>query len=118
MNGLLSWLLAGHMVGDYLFQTRWMATQKTKLFSALAIHAAIYACAIWLVSLPAGGLSPLSVLFLFLTHAVVDRRDITLWWCKYVTQSQEEWLFIMTDQAMHIVVLVLACLLERRIKGW
>jgi hypothetical protein len=105
------------MAGDYLFQTYWMATQKTKQFSALTIHAGFYACAVWVTSLPVGGLSLLSVLFLFITHAVVDKRDVTLWWCKHVTRSKHMWLVIMTDQAVHIVVLALTCLLEQRIAG-
>ena len=113
MNDLLAWLLAGHMIGDYLFQTRWMAERKMTLISALTIHSAIYACVVWVVSLPAGGLNPISVLFVFIAHAVVDRRGITMWWCRNVTQSSRMWLLIITDQSLHVVVLVLTCLLER-----
>ena len=117
MSDMLSWLLAGHMAGDYLLQTFWMAERKTSLFSALAIHSAVYSFAVWLASLPAGGLSPLSVLFVFATHAVVDKRDFTRWWCKYVTKSKHAWLLMMTDQSLHVVILALTCLLERRIGG-
>ena len=117
VNDMLSWLLVGHMVGDYIFQTFWMATQKTKYFPALALHSAIYSCSVWIASLPAGGLSLLSVLFVFATHAAIDKRKLTIWWCRHVTQCNHMWLVIMTDQALHVVVLALTCLLERRIGG-
>ena len=115
MNDMLSWLFAGHMAGDFLFQNRWMAERKTTHFSALTVHAAIYTGAVWLASLPAGGLGPLGVLFVFAAHAVIDRRDITLWWCRHVTRSDgAQWLVIASDQALHAVVLALACLLGSR----
>ena len=110
---MLSWLLVGHMAGDYLFQTRWMATQKTTRLSALAAHSAVYACAVWLASLPTGGLNYPSVLLVFATHAVIDKRRFTMWWCRHVTGSDRMWLVILTDQALHCVVLALACLLDR-----
>ena len=117
MNDMLSWLLAGHMAGDYLLQNRWMAERKTTCLFALAVHSAVYACAIWLASLPVGGLSHLSVLFVFLSHAVVDKRSFTRWWCRHVTKSRYMWLVMMTDQSLHVVILALTCLLERRIGG-
>ena len=115
MDDMLSWLLVGHMAGDYLFQTRWMAEQKTTRLSALAVHSAVYACAVWLASLSAGGLSYPSVLFVFVTHAALDRRSFVLWWCRNVTHSDLPWLVIMTDQAMHCVILAMVCFFERSI---
>ena len=116
MNGMLSWLLVGHLVGDYLFQTRWMAERKTAFFSALAAHSAVYACAVWLASLPAGGLNFAGLLLVFLSHVVIDRRDFVLWWCRRITRSDSSaWLVIMADQALHCVILALACLLQRSI---
>ena len=113
---MLSWLLIGHLVGDYMFQTRWMATRKTTDIFALAAHAAVYSCAVWLASLPSGGLSPVGVLFVFASHVVIDRRGLVLWWCRHVTRSDHlTWLIIMTDQALHGVILALTCLLERKI---
>ena len=128
MNDVLSWLLAGHMLGDFIFQTNWMAERKTKEYSPLFIHCAIYACSIWFSSLPVPhpveidsfrlipwGLSPLSVLFVFISHAVIDRRKITIWWCRNVTRSDKMWLLIMTDQSLHVIILAITCLLERSI---
>ena len=112
MNDMLSWLLAGHMMGDYIFQNRWMAIHKTRSLPALAIHAVFYTAAVWVASLPAGGLSLVSFIFIFAAHAVIDKRDFTLWWCRHVTHSADtEWLVLVTDQAMHVVILALACLI-------
>ena len=113
MNDMLSWLMVGHMAGDFLFQTRWMASRKTKHLPALAVHAAVYTAAVWLASLPAGGLKPLCVLFVFAAHSVIDKRDITLWWCRHVTKADKMWLLIMTDQALHVVILAMTCIIER-----
>jgi len=116
MNDLLSWLLVGHMTGDYLFQTRWMAEKKTTRFPALAVHSAVYACMVWLASLPAGGISPFCAVFVFVSHAVIDRRTITLWWCRRVTGSDKiMWLVMMVDQSLHVVILAVTCLLARKI---
>jgi hypothetical protein len=115
MNDMFSWLLAGHLAGDFLFQTRWMAERKTTCLSALAAHSAVYALAVWIASLPAMGLSPLCVFLVFASHAALDRRGLVLWWRTHITKSDSEWLTIMTDQSLHVVVLALACLLERSI---
>jgi len=116
MNDLLSWLLVGHMTGDYLFQTRWMAEKKTTHLSALTVHSAVYACMVWLAALPAGGINPLCAVFVFASHAVIDRRTITQWWCRRVTGSDNVmWLVIMIDQSLHVVILAATCLLARRI---
>ena len=122
MNNLLSWLYAGHMVGDYLFQTRWMAERKTASYPALIVHAVIYSFSVWLSSLPVSpagkfGLSPWSVLFVFAAHAIIDRQNVTKWWCKNVTLSNRMWLLIMTDQALHIVILATTCLIDGHISG-
>ena len=113
MNDMLSWLLAGHMMGDYLLQNRWMATRKTRSLRELVVHASIYTAAIWVASLPAGGLGLAGVVLVFAAHAVIDKRDVTLWWCKHVTHSADtEWLVLVTDQALHVIILALVCLIR------
>lgn len=57
--------LIAHFVGDFLFQTDWMALNKSKRFDALTIHVAIYS----LCFLPWG----LKFFFLtLLTHWITD----------------------------------------------
>jgi len=115
MNDMLSLLLVGHMVGDFLLQTSWMAERKTTDFAALVVHSAAYTCSVWLVSLAGqqGGLSPQSVILVFFSHAVIDRRGLVFWWCRHVTRSDSPWLFTVTDQTLHCVILAVAYILEK-----
>ena len=109
---MLAWLFAGHMVGDYLLQTKWMALNKTTKLPALLTHAAVYTAAMWIASLGAGGLGWLGLLLIFVSHGLLDTRKFVSWWCKYITRSAPVmYLAMLTDQAWHIVVLMLVCLL-------
>ncbi len=52
-NSLEVWLLIAilltHLLGDFLFQTDWMAINKYKRVGVLAIHVTVYsACFLWL----------------------------------------------------------------------
>ena len=110
---MLAWLYAGHLIGDYLFQTKWMAINKDKKILPLFCHSAVYACAVWFSSLGAGGLPGLDwrgVLFVLFTHMILDNRRFVMWWCRYITQSApSETLRTATDQAWHTAALALAC---------
>ena len=54
--GLFDWLLVGHLVGDYILQTRWMAEKKVKQILPLIIHSMVYTTTIALFALLAKGL--------------------------------------------------------------
>ena len=108
---MLAWLIAGHMIGDYLLQNKWMAENKAKKLSALLVHTAVYTVAVWVASQGAGGLRWLGILLIFVSHSLLDNRKFVTWWCKYITRSDPAiYLAMMTDQAWHIVVLMLVCL--------
>ena len=73
-------LLAGHLVGDWMVQNDWQATNKTRSWAALIAHVASYHLAMGLLLLipvlrdgwPAGkALAALAVSAM--THAVIDR---------------------------------------------
>lgn len=65
------WALIAHFVGDFLFQSDWMATNKSKHWDVLAIHVCAYTVAFlpfWAVGwIPADFL-----LYLWATHYVTD----------------------------------------------
>jgi hypothetical protein len=74
-------LLAGHLLGDWVAQTDWQATNKTRSWAALAAQVASYHLLVGLLLLipvlrdgwPAGrALVALTVSAS--THAVIDRR--------------------------------------------
>ncbi len=60
--------LVAHMVGDYIIQSDWMATQKTKQWLAAIIHAATYSLPFFLITD-----SWIALAIIFGTHAVFDR---------------------------------------------
>ncbi|RJX20036.1 MAG: DUF3307 domain-containing protein [Ammonifex sp.] len=110
---LFEWLLAGHLVGDFLLQTRWMAENKTALWFPLAVHSTVYTAAVTLFSLAAGGLSPPAVIIVFLSHLFLDRRGFVNLWARYLNRSDDnKWLKIMIDQTLHVLVLVFAILIS------
>jgi len=112
---MLAWLIAGHLFGDFLLQNRWMADNKAKKIIALLIHSAVYTTAVWLTSLPMGGLKLWSLAIILVCHAVIDNRKFVFWWCKHITKSEPiVYLAHMTDQAWHIAVLVLVCLVDKK----
>lgn len=106
---LFSWLLVGHMVGDFLLQTRWMAEEKRRRWLPLFIHAGVYTLTLTLLSQLAGGLRPHAILLIFFSHVVLDHHSFVHFWTHKVTGSVGiPWLTIMTDQAWHMVFLALA----------
>jgi len=57
-----------HLVGDYLLQSHWMATEKTKRWWPAWAHALTYGLPFLLITQ-----SPLALLVIVGTHAVIDR---------------------------------------------
>ncbi|WP_027364411.1 DUF3307 domain-containing protein [Desulfotruncus alcoholivorax] len=109
---LFTWLLVGHLVGDFIFQTRWMAEGKATKWVPLLVHSAVYTFCVYLLSLGGGGLSLPAVGFIFLTHCLLDRRAFIYFWTGRVTGAKDVmWLNVAVDQAWHIVVLAVATLL-------
>jgi hypothetical protein len=108
---LFNWLLVGHFVGDYIFQTSWMQ-RKTKEFLPLLVHSVVYTSAVALLALLAGGLSWWGIGLIFLSHLVLDQRKFIDFWARTITGTANiEWLKIMLDQSWHILILGLATLL-------
>ena len=69
----------GHLTGDYILQSHWMATEKTKRWTPALVHASVYtAC-----YLPATQ-SPVALAVIGGTHALIDRYRLArhLVWAK------------------------------------
>jgi hypothetical protein len=108
---LFNWLIIGHLVGDYLFQTSWMQ-RKTKNYLPLIVHSAIYTLAVALFALLRGGLSFWGIGLIFICHIILDQRKFIEFWARTVTGTANiEWLKIVLDQSWHILILGLATLL-------
>jgi hypothetical protein len=108
---LFSWLLIGHLVGDFLLQTNWMAVNKPTKLSALLTHVTIYTLVVTAFAYLAGGISYKAAVFIFLTHMILDKRNFVAFWVKNVNKAEKTpWLNIASDQSWHLLILALATL--------
>lgn len=77
-------LLFGHLVGDYLLQNRWMALNKGKntLFShaVCTLHCLIYTVAVALFTC----WDPLWLALVFTTHFVIDKFSLGEMWLRSI----------------------------------
>jgi hypothetical protein len=114
-------LLAGHLLGDWVAQTDWQATNKAHSWAALTAHVGSYHLVMGLLLLlpvlrdgwPAWkALAALTVSAV--THAVIDRR----WPVRALLRAAGspgfatvEWGVIAVDQALHLFILAMLALL-------
>jgi hypothetical protein len=73
---LAYWLLAAHLVGDYVLQSDWMATEKTKKSVAALAHVATYVLPFLFVTR-----SPWALAFIASTHFIIDRWRLARYVC-------------------------------------
>ena len=102
-------MLVGHLVGDFLLQTAWMAENKEDRWLPLLAHITIYTATVALAALPAGGLTAPAIAFIFLSHVIIDKTKFVDLWAKYISRSPDNtWLKIVQDQTWHIIILAIA----------
>lgn len=107
----MSWfdaLLVGHLIGDFLFQTSWMARYKATRWLPLTVHASVYTVLVALTSLFVRAVPWWGVAVIWLTHFIIDRLTLGAWWAKHVqrvARKEDAWLNIVADQILHILVL-------------
>lgn len=112
---MFDFLLLGHLVGDFLLQTSWMARNKATQWLPLLVHVSVYTSVIALFGLFAGGLSPAAIALIFISHVILDRRSFVQFWVERVqmtTGSESRWLTIVADQIFHLLFLALAIALS------
>lgn len=122
--------LVAHAVGDYILQSHWMATEKTKQHTAAAIHAVTYTLPFALITQSFAALAVICG-----THFLIDRYRLARfvvwlkngpmrwsdeegeWRMKHVTATgyQDDvpawlsvWLLIAADNIMHVICNALA----------
>jgi hypothetical protein len=114
-------LLAGHLLGDWVAQTDWQATTKTRSWAALTAHVASYHLLMGLLLLIPilrdGWPAPKALAALAasaITHAVIDRR----WPVRALLRASGspgfatvEWGVIAVDQALHLFILAMLAVL-------
>lgn len=105
------YLLIGHLIGDFLLQTSWMAQHKAKRWLPLVVHVTVYTIVVGSMGAASGGLSMLAMALIFFSHIILDRRTFVEFWVKHVQtvkDNEQPWLLIMADQIFHIIVLAIA----------
>ncbi len=116
--------LIAHLVGDYLLQSTWMATEKTKAWLPAGVHALVYSLPFVLFLQP----SFLAWVVMVGTHAAIDHYRLA----RYVAYAKNflgprrtwapwadcqatgfpsatpawlsTWLMIITDNTMHLLI--------------
>jgi hypothetical protein len=94
-------ILIAHLVGDFLFQNRWMATQKGSNWAACLIHCFLYALAFIIFA----GWLDWRLTVIFLSHLAIDRWRLAAIWRLFFSRDRELPWIIMSDQAIHFIIL-------------
>ena len=115
---LFSWLLVGHLVGDWVLQNEWMAKGKRTglLTKAGLTHFLIYTTAIIIVLALLGPVhkDPLAflatIVLIFISHWLVDATNVVDRWMQFYQQSQGTMIRVMVDQTFHLLILATVAL--------
>lgn len=111
--------IVGHLVGDYLLQNDWLASNKKQPGRSGDLACNLH-CAIWTacVCLFGGCRFPEAwwvVPVLFLAHFAQDRTNLVCWWMRQVGQEgfalgpYAPWSVVVVDNVWHIVVIYAVC---------
>lgn len=104
MENTLTLAIIGHLVGDYLLQTDWMAQNKKLKSLPCLVHCLVWASCVYFFS----GFGFAAILFLFLCHFIQDRTQIVKWWMSiaspgFMQPPLAPWSMIVVDNVWHIV---------------
>lgn len=124
---MIAEVLVAHLVGDYLIQSHWMATEKTKKWTPAVVHGVTYTLPFLLVTQ-----SLLALAVIAGTHIVIDRYRLARhvvwlknqvgprafrgpWSERSATGYPPEtpawlavWLMIIADNTLHILINIVA----------
>jgi Protein of unknown function (DUF3307) len=99
---IILWVIFAHWIADFVCQSNWMASNKSKDWWALTLHVATY-CSImmlllgsWVFEPHSNRINPLPAIFLvvtfaahFITDAITSRITSRL----FVAQFEQKWLY-------------------------
>ena len=97
--------LVGHLVGDYIFQTDWMAENKKIKSLPCLIHSAIWAACVVLFA----GWGWIPFLVLLGIHFIQDRTYIVRGWMHligqdhFATGTYAPWSMVIVDNTFHVL---------------
>lgn len=126
---MIAEVLVAHLVGDYLLQSHWMATQKIVCWFPAIVHGVMYTLPFLFVTQ-----HPAALAIICVTHIVIDRYRLAkhLSWLKNLmgprpvtwAEAKENagypkdtpawlstWLMIITDNTVHILINIAAIMI-------
>jgi len=114
---IFSWLLIGHLLGDWLLQNDWMAVNKQRqLFTVagmthFAIYTACIAVVLWVAMAEISRVLPLQrylvfLMGIFISHWLIDATALSRKWSNFINQSDLPFVNIVVDQIFHLMVIV------------
>lgn len=117
---MIASIILAHLVGDYILQTHWMASEKVKRLWPAVVHGVVYTLPFLFITQ-----SPMALLAIAGTHIVIDRYRLAkhvVWfknqfapkshrtghtWSGYSPNLPDYmafWLLIITDNVIHILI--------------
>lgn len=113
-------LLVGHMLGDYIVQNDYLASNKTSSNFACFVHCVLYTLAVWACSfwwMPWWGL-----VACLAVHFPIDRWRLATLWMKnvsgqtaFATGPLAPWSIIVVDNTFHLLTLFIIALAAGRL---
>ena len=94
-------LLIAHLVGDYLFQNRWMALNKHKNAWICSLHAIVYALSVSVIC----GMDFWKICIVYISHFIIDYFRIGAKWRQFFSRDAELPWTILSDNTMHLLIL-------------
>lgn len=109
-------LIVAHILGDWIFQTEWMAVNKIKKALPLIVHVFIYHIFIWIALGYQYGYANIKVyavlLILMIIHALLDVKWTVDGFMRFmrinVNREPNIVLQLSIDQSLHIILLAAA----------
>lgn len=104
-------LLIGHLIGDFLFQTSWMAQYKATRWIPLLTHVTVYTITVSIFGFLSGGISIWGIAIIFFGHILLDRKKFITFWVEKIQMAKgpsQNWLTIVADQIFHLILLAIA----------
>ena len=97
----LHWIYA-HLIGDYLLQNDWMATNKKKNSLICLVHIITY-----MIPFMFTQLNWIQLLLIESEHYIQDRTNLIAWFCKMTNKfqgdSNDSFGFVIVDNVFHIL---------------
>lgn len=107
---MLAFLIAAHVIGDFLLQNHWMQA-KSRNSWVCTVHVLAYSLPFCGLAL-AGRLPVWALCFILIQHWLQDRFSLHMKWMKIYRQSPVElWPVgpLCIDQSMHVAFIALVC---------